>query len=75
MIDGTNLGGPSITIPQPELSARFGSTLINAGTTRDFALRPDFGCVSGAASALREQRAPAGQPGDTQAVEVQGRMR
>src|SRR5262245_56881484 len=27
MIDGTNLGGPSITIPQPELSARFGSTL------------------------------------------------
>jgi hypothetical protein len=46
MIDGTNLGGPSITIPQPELSSRFGSTVIIAGSTRDFALRADFGCIA-----------------------------
>ena len=75
MIDGTNLGGPSITIPQPELSARFGSTLINAGTTRDFALRPDFGCVSVQPVALRSNALLVDSRGVRQAVEVQGRMR
>jgi hypothetical protein len=44
MIDGSNLGGPSVTIPRPEL-ARSGSTVIGAGTTRDFALNPIFGCI------------------------------
>ena len=53
MVDGSNVGGPSITLPQPELSARFGSTLIPAGTTRDFAVRPNFGCVTAPPIALR----------------------
>src|SRR4026208_873490 len=53
MIDGSNLGGPSVTIPQPELAPRFGAALINAGTTRDFALRTDFGCVARVPTALR----------------------
>ena len=46
MIDGTNLGGPSITIPQSEFAAQSASLLIHAGTTRDFVVRPDFGCFT-----------------------------
>ena len=45
MIDGTNLGGPSVTIPNPQLAAQFGSTVVRAGTTRVFGLRPVFPCV------------------------------
>ena len=35
MGDGTNLGGPSITIPQSEFTAQSASLFIHAGTTRD----------------------------------------
>ena len=45
MIDGTNLGGPSVTIPTPQLAAQFGSTVVRAGTTRAFGLHPVFPCV------------------------------
>ena len=45
MIDGTNLGGPSVTIPTPQLASQFGSTVVRAGTTRAFGLRPVFPCV------------------------------
>ena len=45
MIDGTNLGGPSVTIPTPQLAAQFGSTVVRAGSTRVFGLRPVFPCV------------------------------
>jgi len=45
MIDGTNLGGPSVTIPTPQLAAQFGSTVVRAGATRVFGLRPVFPCV------------------------------
>ena len=45
LIDGTNLGGPSVTIPSLDLSSQFGSTFIRAGTTRAFALHPTFGCL------------------------------
>jgi hypothetical protein len=53
MIDGTNLGGPSVTIPSPELATQFGSTFIHAGTTRAFALRPTFGCMANQPRSLR----------------------
>ena len=53
MIDGTNLGGPSVTIPSPELATQFGSMFIHAGTTRAFALRPTFGCVPNQPRSLR----------------------
>jgi hypothetical protein len=45
MLDGSNLGGPSVTIPSLELTRRFGSTFIRAGTTRAFGLSPSFDCV------------------------------
>ena len=46
MIDGTNIGGPSITIPQSEFAAQSASLFIHAGTTHDFVVRPDFGCFT-----------------------------
>lgn len=45
MIDGTNLGGPSVTIPSPQLNAQFGSTIVRAGTSRAFPLTPVFDCI------------------------------
>lgn len=75
MVDGANLGGPSVTIPQPELATRFGSTLINAGTTRDFALRPDFGCIGTPPTALRGTARLLDHRGMPQTVVVQGRVR
>jgi len=45
LIDGTTLGGPSVTIPTPQLNARFGSTFVRAGTTRVFGLEPVFTCT------------------------------
>jgi hypothetical protein len=75
MIDGTNVGGPSITIPQPELVARFGSTFINAATTRDFALHPDFGCITTPPLALRSNALLIDSRGVSQTISVQGRVR
>lgn len=46
MVDGTNLGGPSITIPQSQFAAQSSSLFVHAGTTRDFVIRPDFGCLT-----------------------------
>ncbi len=74
MIDGSNLGGPSITVPQPELAARFGSTLIAGGATRDFALRPDFGCIARLPTALRSSALILDQRGIPQTIVVQGRV-
>ena len=45
LLDGTNLGGPSVTIPSPQLNAQFGSTFVRAGTNRVFPLQPVFACV------------------------------
>jgi hypothetical protein len=44
LIDGTTVGGPSVTIPTDNLTNSFGSTLILAGTSRSFAMHPVFGC-------------------------------
>jgi len=44
MVDGTNLGGPMITVPHAQLVNEFGTTLIGAGTTRSFGLRRDIPC-------------------------------
>jgi len=74
MIDGSNLGGSSITIPQPELAARFGSTVILSTATRDFALRPDFGCIAMVPTALRGSAVLVDQRGVPQTIVVQGRV-
>ena len=42
LLDGTNVGGPSITFPRSQLNAMFGSTLVVG--TRAFGFRPQFGC-------------------------------
>jgi hypothetical protein len=42
--DGSNVGGPSVTFPRPDLRSQFGSTLVLAGTTRTFAFNPFFTC-------------------------------
>ena len=72
MIDGSNLGGPSVTVPRPELASRFGSTLIRAGTTRDFALRPDFGCVTVLPTALQTTAVVVDSGGVPQTVVLRG---
>jgi hypothetical protein len=43
LIDGSGLGGPSITIPQLQLMSMFGSTRV-AGT-RAFPFQPQFACA------------------------------
>jgi hypothetical protein len=44
LLDGTNVGGEAVTFPQPTLTARFGDTLVRAGTSRAFAFAPTFRC-------------------------------
>jgi hypothetical protein len=43
LLDGSNVGGPSITFPRSQLTAMFGSTLL-AGT-RVFSFLPQFACL------------------------------
>jgi hypothetical protein len=42
MIDGSNLGGPMVTVPWATLMERFGTTHVAAGMTRTFTLWPSF---------------------------------
>jgi hypothetical protein len=45
--DGSNLGGPMVTFPQPGLAAQFGTTVVAAGIPRTFTFTPQFSCGSG----------------------------
>jgi len=74
MVDGTNLGGPSIVIPRPQLADRSGSTVILAGSTRDFALNPDFGCIATTPVLLNGSAVLIDQRGTPQTIVVQGRV-
>jgi hypothetical protein len=47
LIDGSNLGGPMVTFPQPGLTAQFGTTVVPAGIPRTFTFTPQFSCGSG----------------------------
>ena len=42
--DGSNAGGPSVLIPRSDLTARFESALVSAGTSRRFGFNAVFGC-------------------------------
>jgi hypothetical protein len=53
LLDGTSLGGPSVTIPSFEFATQRASLLIPAGTTRDFPVRADFGCFARRPFSLR----------------------
>jgi hypothetical protein len=45
LLDGTSVGGPSVTFPQPDLRSQFGTTIVVAGATRTFGFRPLFTCA------------------------------
>src|SRR4030095_8770001 len=42
MIDGTNLGGPMVTVPRADLVGQFGSIRILGGSIRTFRFHPKF---------------------------------
>src|SRR5258705_5255281 len=42
LIDGSNLGGPMITVPHAELIGQFGTTRVVAGSRRTFTMRAPF---------------------------------
>ena len=42
LLDGSDRGGPMITVPKPELEQMFGSTVVVG--SRAFAFQPVFGC-------------------------------
>jgi len=52
LINGSELGGPMITIPRAPLTAQFGTTRILAGTPRTFTLTPHFVCGAGRAQSV-----------------------
>jgi len=52
LINGSELGGPIITIPRAPLTAQFGTTRILAGTPRTFTLTPHFVCGAGRAQSV-----------------------
>ena len=74
MIDGTNLG-PSITIPRPQLAPPVGTTLIAAGATRDFLLRPSFGCIVNTPQSFRATAILVDTRGSAQTLVMNGRVR
>jgi len=51
LLDGTNLGGPSITFPSSQLNGMFGSTLVV--NSRAFSFRPQFACGLGRPRSIR----------------------
>jgi hypothetical protein len=44
LIDGSNVGGPGVTFPQPDLNRQFVDTVVHAGSSRTFVLKPTFRC-------------------------------
>jgi len=44
MVNGSNLGGPTVAFPQPSLANEFGNTVIAAGQRRLFRFHPQFPC-------------------------------
>ena len=63
LLDGTNVGGSPITIPQTELVSMFGSTRVSG--SRVFPFRPQFGCGS---------HRPVSITGDIRLVDPSGAM-
>ena len=44
LIDGSHMGGPTVTIPQAELTRQFGTVVIIGGTRRVFTVHPHDAC-------------------------------
>jgi len=45
LLDGTHVGGSPLLVSARDLNARFGSTLVPAGSRRTFVFDPQFTCV------------------------------
>ena len=68
LLDGSNVGGPSITFPRSQLTAMFGSTLV-AGT-RAFSFRPQFACLLRRPGSITADVLLMGAEGNVQSVSV-----
>jgi hypothetical protein len=75
MLDGTNLGGPSVTIPHQQIAPSAGTSLIPARTTRSFALSPSFGCIVNTPQSFRASALLVDTRGIKQTVRVAGAVR
>ena len=53
LIDGSNIAGPSVTFPQPDLNAQFFNTVVHAGSSRTFVLKPTFRCGGSAPRSIQ----------------------
>jgi len=65
LIDGSTVGGPMVTFPQPALTTQFGTTRVLAGVARTFTFRPQFSCGARRPHHVEAQLAlldPAGAP-------------
>lgn len=67
LIDGSSVGGPTLTFPQAELTSRFGSTVVAAGG-REFPFHPQFGCGVIVPSAITAEVVVADRSGRTQTL-------
>jgi hypothetical protein len=46
LVDGSSVGGSPLLVSATDIAARFGTTLIPAGTRRTFGFTPQFSCVA-----------------------------
>jgi hypothetical protein len=53
LLDGSNVGGPGITVPPVGLNSAFANTIVLAGTSRTFVLAPTFTCGVAVPHAIR----------------------
>jgi hypothetical protein len=74
LIDGSGVGGPTLTFPQAELDRRFGSTLVVAGG-REFAFHPQFGCGVIVPRAITADVVVADRAGRTQTLTARASVR
>ena len=74
LIDGTHLGGPSVTIPSVDFATQPTLLFIRAGATRDFGLHANFGCFAGRPFSMRGDVFLFDQFGTRQTMRVEGRI-
>jgi hypothetical protein len=74
MLDGTNLGGPSVSIPHQQIVPSAGTSLIPARTTRSFVLSPSF-CIVNTPQSFRASALLVDTRGIKQTVLVAGTVR
>ena len=74
LLDGTHLGGPSVTIPSLQVAPQGAALFVHAGATRRFPLHADFGCVTGRPHSLRGNVLLFDPRGARQTMVIEGRV-